>query len=242
MLSTIKVVVFTAVFNDYVPIDRPRLFEKIPGWDYVLFTNLDPHVFGETAWTIKQVPFPNEVANLPGKYIYANRYYKWKPHLHFDSAQYDVAIYVDGFQVPNAQYANIWRQYATYVADPANPPLIQCPHPANDCIYKELVSIVNARKDTAPRMDAVRQYLKTAGFPTGIGLLWNGCYVTRLADGGRISQLWRSLWEDMLIFTYRDQSLWMYQLWRHNAIDLITRAPLDQYVAQIDSNLNHVYL
>lgn len=250
-----RVVVFTAIMVDPndpnpKPIDTPGPFDKIPGMDYILLTNVpNAHqVFKNTSWTIRPVTPPPE--HVPKRHyaIYANRYYKWHPAQTFPD--YHVAIYVDGFQVPDASKASVWWRLAKDTMHPLDREtlqdspvcIIQCKHPTNDCIYKELRSIVNARKDTAARMMAVNLYLESNGFPKDIGLMWNGCYVLALHKNPLITKLFNDLYEDMIIYTYRDQSLYMYHLYKNRVNDYYVSAPLDKIVKDVDTNKNHIYI
>lgn len=243
-----RVVVFTAIMVDPnrlgPPIDIPEQFTKIPQFDYILFTNTPNH-FKNTSWTIKHVDPPTDEIPKDHFAIYANRYYKWRPHVLFKDT-YDVAIYVDGWQIPNPKHQDVWCKYARQVMDPSNPIcIIQCPHPVNQCIYNELTSIVNARKDTFEKMAGLRMYLQSQNFPTNQGLFWNGCYLFAVKkQNKKLQQVMQDLWNDMILYTYRDQSMYMYHLWKNNAMYLVGKAhDLEDIVSTVDptANLNHNY-
>ncbi|MEX0597984.1 MAG: hypothetical protein WD512_15955 [Candidatus Paceibacterota bacterium] len=43
-----KIVVFTSIVENWQivgPIDNPKMFEMVPGWDYGLLTNSNPSAF-----------------------------------------------------------------------------------------------------------------------------------------------------------------------------------------------------
>lgn len=240
-----RVCVFTAIFSEREPIDKPAPFAKIAGWDYVMFTNLPASVYpADCSWEIRQVPVPWDVlpdgSRVAGaKMIYANRYYKWKPQQHL--SEYDVVIYVDGFQAPDARKESVWRELVEeLMANAASYSLIQCPHPKNTCIYTELAEIVSARKDTRESMMGVFNFLKSEGYPEGRGLFWNGCYVLN-NKCPLIKKVWGSLWSDMLRLTYRDQSLMMYELWKHDMVGRVKVWYLENIVMKVFSNWQHVY-
>ena len=69
-ICKMKVVVFTAIFGEKVPIDLPGPFEKINDWDYIIFTNFDADTFIESSWQIQKVDIS---LKKQGKYLYANQ-------------------------------------------------------------------------------------------------------------------------------------------------------------------------
>jgi hypothetical protein len=242
----VKVVVFTSIMMDPMqsssPIDLPGPFEQIPGFDYVMITNVPnpDKVFGNTGWKKIVVMEPPE-GNIPkmGRYgIYANRFFKWHPEYVFGE-NYDVAIYVDGFQVPDPSMGAQWHAAAEDVM--RDKALIQSPHPATRCTYNELDMIVISHKETRQKMDAVKIMIQSQGFPINVGLYWNGCYVYRL-NTPEVQKMRADLWKDMLIYTYRDQALWMYELWKNNSLHQIAPLDLASMVIKVDSDANHMYV
>ena len=163
------------------------------------------------------------------------------------SDAYDVIIYVDGFQVPDVAHENVWRN----MVDNMETAIIQAPHDVNKCIYAEHNAIVHARKDTREKMQAVTQYIRSTTFPANYGMFWNGCYIFNVKKHDKNSELrtqcvlevWARLWRDMLVYTYRDQSLLMFEIWKHKVSQGVWgKAPLNKLVKMVDSNRNHVYI
>lgn len=242
-----KVCVFTAIFGDNEPIDNPQTFTKIDGWDYILFTNLQDK-FKNTSWKIINVDIPECCKKLSKPFIYANRYYKW--HSFEFLKEYDVVIYVDGFQIPNPIFENKWKKLADRVYDSKNPPLILAHHYSTiKCSYYEMQLIVMCKKDTFENMKRTHDYLRSKNFPEQYGIFWNGCFIYRQNDPTPI-KIWKSLWNEMCIFTYRDQALLPYNIWKlikqgeiSNDIESIfSLEDLDSIIVKTDSNSNHVYV
>lgn len=225
------------------PIDVPKRFERVPGMDYVMFTNVpNAHeVFKDTigCWDIHQVDPPRDKIPKRNFAIYANRYYKWHPQMFFPT--HDVAIYVDGCQVPDADKRQLWWRCVLEVVNDDTAQIVMSKHHANTCVYKELQDIVLYKKDTHVRMSAVNLYLESSGLPRNYGLLWNGCYVFNMSNT-LIQKAMHELWEDMIIHTYRDQSLFMFHLWKNEAGKCFKIAPLDKLITNVDNNTNHVYI
>ena len=233
-----KVVVFTAIFGEKVPIDIPGPFEKINDWDYILFTNFDADKFAISSWTIQKVDMPLDIPKY-GKYIYANRFFKWHPHVLLK--EYDIAIYVDGFQCPNIAYMNDWCGAAEYLIN-NNKPIFHCKHECNACIYKELIDVVKCQKDVAERTDIVKQFLLSHDYPHNLGLFWNGCYMLNIKHSQNIEKVWKTLWDDMIKFTYRDQTLLMFEYWKMGIRDDLLVVDLRKMIKNIDHGLNHMYV
>ena len=243
-----KIVVFTSIMAnnplDNKPIDTPKMFKTIPGWDYVLLTNITLPIFNKSGWIkgsiVHMEPPKEEMPDRNHKHwsIYANRWCKWHPDKLFP--QYDYIIYVDGFQVPNISKMEEWftviRQFSN-----KNESIIQSLHNKHSCIYKEHQSIVINKKDTQDAMDKTSAYIRSMGFPENKILLWNGSYIYK-ARCPIVQKVWNDLWNDMLIYTYRDQALLVYEIWKNDAFNKWYIHNLHNMVGNVDSNRNHVYL
>jgi hypothetical protein len=224
------------------PIDKPGIFATIDDWEYILFTNLSKESFGQTSWTIKHMPVPDICKSLSKQYIYANRYYKWKSHIFLKD--YDVVIYVDGFQIPNPENKNTWINLVNRVALSTNPPLIIADHYSpKKCAYLEMKLIVQAKKDTMENMKNLYYSFRSVNYPDDFGLFWNGCFIYRQHDQRPIP-IWEELWTYMIKWTYRDQALYPFIMWKQkvDAKKLFYLADLDKIVTKTDSNHNHIYV
>lgn len=231
MLSkkAMKVAVFSALFADGCPEDIPESFDKIPGWDYILFTNCDPGYFPDTTWSIRAVPLPSPSVIPCGetvsrqKFIYANRFYKWHPQEQL--SDYDVVIYIDSPKVLNVQYADLWKTYANYVYEQRDGrSIIQGPAQHNNTIYEEVDLIVRCRKARAEHAQIVRCFLQSQGCPN-LNIVWNGCYVlnNKCPD---VRRVFEQLWKDMCtVPCYRDQVLYVYEFWKLNVLHRILVQP-----------------
>ena len=243
-----KVVVFTAIMMnnplDMKPIDNPRMFKLIPGWDYVLLTNTSLPLFNKSGWIkgsiLKMEPPKEEMPDRNHKHwsIYANRWCKWHPDKLFPD--YDYIIYVDGFQVPNISKLGEWYNLIQQFSN-QHKSIIQSSHNKYNCIYKEHREIVACKKDKEDTMNKVTAHLKSMGFPENKSLMWNGCYIYK-ARSAIIQKVWNDLWSDMLLYTYRDQALLVYEIWRNDAVDAWDIYNLYNMVLDVGSNRNHVYV
>ena len=243
-----KIVIYSSIMvknpTTDKPIDLPSSFELIPGYDYVLITNLvnGKEIFKKSGWNkgeIRIMEPPEE--EMPNKnrrawQVYANRWFKWHPDKLF--SDYDIVIYVDGFNIPNFNKKEEWNKIIGKFCNETQLLILQDNHPKNSCIYQEHDSIVKCGKDNYFSMIRVTKYVKTMGCPLDIGLYWNGCYIYK--TGSKIIQkVWSDMWFDMLSYTYRDQALLMFEIWRNNAFQNWGKAPLNTLVLAVDSDSNH---
>jgi hypothetical protein len=241
-----KVVVFTAIMMNHsldTPIDNPKMFTLIPEWDYVLVTNITLPVFNQSGWIKGSImhmePPKEEMPDRNHKYwsIYANRWCKWHPDILFP--EYDYIIYVDGFQVPDISKLHEWYKLVQSLSTKKS--IIQSLHNKHNCIYQEHLAIVKCKKDTKEAIHKITSYLISMGFPENTKLLWNGCYIYK-AHSILIQKVWNDLWKDMLLYTYRDQALLMYEIWKNDALDEWAMHNLYDMVIKVDTDYNHIYV
>jgi hypothetical protein len=244
-----RIVVYTANMvqnpDRDTPIDLPSNFVRIPGWDYVLITNLKngKEIFKNSGWSkgeIRIMEPPEEEMpkkTVRGWQIYAARWCKWHPDNLFNN--YDIAIWIDAWQIPDYNKIDKWLDIIKSFSNNEHKyDMVLDFHKKNKCIYEEHKSIVFCKKDTDISMLKVSKYIKVAGFPKDFGLYWTGCYVYKIGSKS-IQKVLNNLWEDMLIYTYRDQALLTYEIWRNNKCDLWGTAPLNDIVIAVDTDINH---
>lgn len=200
-------VVYTCLFSDGSrKIDRPFVNDKdkLEGWDYIIFTNVNLEDFGDCGWTVIKKELAN---NHP---IYTSRYYKWIVTSHL--SEYDIGIYVDAYMAP----ANIdWDVYTDQLSvDDISNGIILKKHPVRNCIYDECIAIPKCGKDTKQNMDRVIEFLNSEGMPKGYGLGEGGLFIRDLRNE-KVNNMCGELFLLMLRFTYRDQALLSYVFWKH---------------------------
>ena len=244
-----KVVVYTAIMakdpKSDIPLDMPGQFTRIPGWDYILITNHinGKKIFKTSGWNqcdIRIMSPPDD--EMPpksrrGEAIYAARWCKWHPDSLFSN--YDVAIWVDGWKIPDFNQVDNWYTLVDSVYNQTNSyDIVFDKHDKNKCVYEEHKSIIFCEKDTYSNILKTTKYVKTMGFPTDYGVFWTGCYIYRIGSK-YVGKVMKDLWDDMLIYTYRDQALLTYEIWRNAALDIWGTAPLARMVIPICTDQNH---
>ena len=201
-----KKVVYSCLFsNNKKRLDQPNITTKLEGFDYVMFTNV-PDYITNTDW----IPIYKDL--IDDDPIYTAKYYKWIAHKYLSC--YDIGIYVDAYMMPNP-HVN-WSLYENKLdINDVTSGILLMKHPERNCIYQECNAIVACRKDTRMNMNKVIEFLKTNNMPTNYGLSAGGLFMRHLKNE-HFNKLCEELYELMLKFSYRDQSLLSYVFWKNN--------------------------
>jgi hypothetical protein len=244
-----KIVVYTAIMvknsDTDSPIDIPSNFKRFPNFDYVLITNLKngKEIFKKSGWSKGEIrimePPEDEMPakTIRGWQIYAARWCKWHPDRLFNN--YDLAIWVDGWQIPDFNKVDKWTDIIKSFSNKThNYDIVLDFHKKNKCIYEEHDSIVFCQKDTYINMLKTTKYIKSMGCPKDFGLYWTGCYIYKIGSIP-IQKVFKNLWEDMLLYTYRDQALLTFEIWRNDEFEVWGKAPLNNLIIAVDSDKNH---
>ena len=184
--------------------DMPQKFPKIPGFDYILFTNLNKNNFN-TSWSI----IPINITEY-SKSITKSRYPKfqtWKLLKDKFNVEYDIIIYCDAYLSP-INKPKIWDKVITQTIESPNG-IVQSPHPWNKCPFKECDDIVKLTKDNLHNINKTKQLFIEKGLSKNSGL-WENitfCYYTK---NDNVKKLFNTLWElySSEKYTHRDQPLY----------------------------------
>jgi hypothetical protein len=170
-----KKVVYSCLFSSGTKrMDHPNINEtdKLEGFDYIMFTNISDKL-QNTVCTFIDKDLMNEHP------IHTAKYYKWNSHKYFED--YEIAIYVDAYMMPNPTIK--WDEYIPQLkSDDINCGIIQMKHSQRNCIYMECNAIVGCKKDTRINMDKVINFLKTNNMPGNYGLFECGLFLRHLKN------------------------------------------------------------
>jgi hypothetical protein len=194
-----KCVVTTNFSLNGSPFENPRVKSPLKGWDYFIFSNISE---------INRQEFFNGWKVMPRKLIsnhpiYTAKYYKY--HIHRELPEYNRSIYVDAWLNPNSQ--KDW--------DSLQEPFYLKRHLNRSCIYDELRAITKFRRDTKENMQKVKSFLEAEGFPKGYGL-WETQIQSRDLKNKEVNKICEDLYNLMENFSYRDQTMLSYILWKNN--------------------------
>src|ERR1700679_2451091 len=168
-------IVYSCLFtNNKLGTDQPKINEedKLPGFEYVMFTNI-PEIVKKTGWT----PIHKDlIGNHP---IYTAKHYKWLAHKYLPDGE--IVIFVDSYMMPHKNVN--WSLYFKKLnKDDINCGIILMKHPVRGCIYNECDAIASCKKDTRKNMDIVKEFLKEKGMPRYGGLVESGLLVRNLKN------------------------------------------------------------
>jgi len=198
-LVNMNCVVTTNFSPNKAPFENPKVLKPIKGWDYFIFSNIEEIVKEEifNGWRV----MPRDlISNHP---IYTAKYYKY--HIHKELPNYSKAIYVDAWLNPNSD--KDW--------DRLEEPFYLKKHQKRDCIFQELRAIAKFARDTKQNMDKVKDFLESQSFPKNYGL-WETQIQLRCLKNKKVNKICEDLYNLMKNYSYRDQSLLSYVLWKNN--------------------------
>ncbi len=166
---------------------------RIPGWDYICFTNKPIH--DSRGWTIVRVDMPNGSAALDAKR------YKWRSIEHLP--EYEIAVWVDGYIAPSANFSQLLERWITNMKETGHSMLFR-PHDQRVCIWDECEAVLAAKRDTPLHVEKVRTKLKQAEMPTNWGLFDTNCMILLHRDPA-CRKVTEAVWNQLQTHSVRDQ-------------------------------------
>ena len=154
--TTLTKCFYTALFGPNT--DTLGIFEPIPGWDYICFTDSD---IESPVWKCIKVErnFTNPV--LDAKYV------KWMSHDFVED--YDVVIWLDAYISPNPLQDKLFESWVMDMYN-NNIQIGHRRHGERNCIWDECDAVIKSKRDTKEHVELVRNRLKKASMPKGWGL------------------------------------------------------------------------
>lgn len=198
-----KVVVYTALFGNKIPICEPLYCN--PDYDYYIFT--DQSVPKKSHWKKMQYnekDFPDSLDGA-GK----NRWFKLHPHLYFQD--YDCSVYVDGGIII---VGDVMPWVSEMKGRLIGTHILSLPV---DCVYESSKTVIGAQKAPKDLVIHQMQKYKSEGYPRHNGMYENGVLVRFHMERECIG-LMDDWWEEMCAFTMRDQLSLGYVLWKNHIL------------------------
>ena len=156
-----KSVVYTCITNGYDNIYELEAYGYInPEWDYVCFTDNQDEIKAQRIgiWEMRPLQFDkSDVSRI-------NRWHKMHPHILFP--EYEESIYIDS-------NINILTDFLFKEIKRLNQPFVLPRHFKNMCIYSEYNDVLQAKLDTAERINQARDFMKKEGMPQNYGFCEN---------------------------------------------------------------------
>jgi len=149
---------YTALIGKESDVDTIADFEKIPGWDYICFTNLDfPKHRG---WKFIKV----EAGMNP---ILVAKHYKWMSHLYL--GDYDVVVWMDAYMSPNPVFSELFKHWVVSMRE-QGAVIAHRPHDTRKCIWEECSAVIEHRRAKPEDVSKVLRNLEAIRMPKEYGL------------------------------------------------------------------------
>ena len=149
---------YTALIGKESDVDSLADFEKIPGWDYICFTNLDfPKHRG---WKFIKV----EAGMNP---VLVAKHYKWMSHLYL--GDYDVVVWMDAYMSPNPVFSELFKHWVVSMRE-QGAVIAHRPHDTRKCIWEECSAVIEHRRAKPEDVSKVIRNLEAIRMPKDYGL------------------------------------------------------------------------
>tara|TARA_Y100001934_G_C12142499_1_gene673218 strand:+ start:21 stop:872 length:852 start_codon:yes stop_codon:yes gene_type:complete len=220
-------------------LDKPGHFERHDGYDYFLFTNLDPKLLN-TSWDVINIADNKNISDVSCN-IKKSRYTKFLSWHYFESVQkeYDVIFYCDAWIIPNNK--KDWESLASKISKKRKFPFAQTEHNREVCrkggINSEFERILISKRDTPQSVDRTKKILKS--YDSSVDFDYpqyyeNTCFGYKFKSKSVRDvtyELW-TLYKDERL-SYRDQPLWNFLLLRNKVNPIIQNDLKDNTLRQM---------
>ena len=211
-----KICFTSALFGNKDKVDIPVMFERIPKYDYFLFTDIDKKHF-DTGWDIINIKDHPKIVELTSN-IRKSRYPKFMSWELLDSLKknYDVVFYCDVYLTPNIE--KDWVKLAREIKD-HNFGFTQELHPQETQAVKEMKRILRAKKDSKESIDKTKSFFQKYDPTIDLASIQAYTNTTFGYDflNEKVRKITKEFWkiyttEDI---TYRDQPLWNFLIFKN---------------------------
>lgn len=193
-----KIVVYTAIFNNYDWLKEPYVVSE--DLDYICYT--DNKDLKSDLWKIKVVDTEGlspAMINRKIKLLYP----------YTELSTYDYSLYVDGSIMIKGDTRIFLNQYLS-----RKPIIMNFKHPNNDCIYREMDRLINSgwNKD---KLEKQRDNYMLSRMPEHYGLSDNKIILrdNHNEEGKRMMEEW---FNEVINYSGRDQTCLSYILFSHH--------------------------
>jgi uncharacterized protein YukE len=186
---------YTAIFSiGDQPVDTlAPIPNKIAGWDYICFTNLN--LPPQKGWNIVKIPLEEINPVFQAKRI------KWLSHDYL--SDYDVVVWMDAYIAPNPMFSEVLKQWVLDMQE-RNIRILHRPHEIRNCIYEECEAVVTNKRDTRENVSKVLTELKDLRFPKNWGL-FDTNILFKFHKDQSVQDISEAVYKQMQQTSYRDQ-------------------------------------
>jgi hypothetical protein len=186
---------YTAIFGiGDQPVDTlAPIQNKIAGWDYICFTNLN--LPAQKGWQIVKIQIDEINPVLQAKRV------KWLSHEYL--LDYDVVVWMDGYIAPNPMFSEVLKQWVLEMQE-KNIHILHRPHEVRNCVYEECEAVVVNKRDTRENVSKVLTQLKELRFPKNWGL-FDTNILFKFHKDKSVQEISEAVFKQMQSTSYRDQ-------------------------------------
>jgi len=178
--------------------------DRIPGWDYICFTN-QPYQKAN-GWTILPIQYEGKQSILEAKR------YKWLSHEYL--LDYDVVVWVDGYITPTLSMRHKLKEWVLTMKE-RNIYTLHRSHELRSCIWDECDAVVKSKRDTTDNVNKVRSLLKHHNMPKRWGLFDTNILI-RFHKQQVVQELGEAIFNQLSTSSNRDQLSVTLQYYIHN--------------------------
>jgi hypothetical protein len=192
-----KKCVYTSLVNNY---DAVREQKMCPGWDYICICD---DSFRSDTW--KCVEFDKGTMSNS----LASRYPKLVPHKFLE--EYDYSVYIDASVTIVGDVQLLceeldWPKFCTGV------------HPDRNSLFQEIDICTAIGKGNAKDLKTQKDFYKSEKMDPSIGLFENGI-LFRDHNNENTIKLGEYWWDQLMLFSHRDQVSLPFVLWKYDLLD-----------------------
>ena len=186
---------YTAIFGmGDQPVDSlAPITNKISGWDYICFTNLN--LPPQKGWQIVKISLDEINPVFQAKRV------KWLSHEYL--SDYDVVVWMDAYIAPNPMFSEVLKQWVLDMQE-RNIRILHRPHEIRNCIYEECDAVVANKRDTKENVSKVLTQLKDLRFPKNWGL-FDTNILFKFHKDASVQDISEAVYKQMQQTSYRDQ-------------------------------------
>ena len=193
-----RYVIYSACVGNYDAIETPLSVDD--RFDYVLFS--DTAIAGQSGiWDVRPLPYRHDDP------VKTARWVKCHPETLFPD--YVSSVWMDSnIRIMDA---SVYEEFIS-VLD-STTPVCSLRHPERDCIYQEMMTVLENRLETERVVLQWGHRLFRSRYPEHNGLAETRIVIRRHSDS-RVATLDRIWWKCIVNFSRRDQLSFNYALWR----------------------------
>ena len=193
-----KIVVYSVFCGSIEPFNPSVVTKFVDNVDYVLFT--DRNDINPDGWEIRKLA-SNDIG-----WRRASRRPKLLPHHYF--IDYEWSLYLDNRASLEYNPLDLLDEN-----NAENHSMYCFKHPSRESIYDEAEAVISMQRDSEHRVREQMDFYRSAGYPSGLGLIAGTMLLRRHNDVELIdvSEIW---FEHVLRYSMRDQLSFNYIAWR----------------------------